>query len=208
MSTCNVVIDLSHHNQTVSMATAKTDGIVGVFLKATQGTGYTDATYATRAADVLAAGLLPGAYHFADGSDGIAQATYFLSTVGSTDGILLVLDIEHNPVGTSMSLGEARAFVTHIFEATGHWPGIYAGSYLKELLGVTQDPVLANCWFWLAQYGPTAVVPPNWPSWTFWQYTDGTVGPLPHTVAGVGICDRDYFNGTVTDLQAFWAANS
>jgi lysozyme len=100
-----------------------------------------------------------------------------------------------------MTLEEARAFVTHIHEVTGRWPGLYAGYYLKEQLGTRTDPVLANCWFWLAQYGPTAVVPPNWKTWTLWQYTDGGYGPPPHEVEGIGRCDRDTFNGSAADLQ-------
>jgi len=103
-----------------------------------------------------------------------------------------------------MSLEDARAFVTHVNQVTGRYPGLYSGSYIKELLGSTKDPVLAQCWFWLAQYGPTAVVPANWPTWTMWQYTDGAVGPNPHEVVGIGHCDRDKFNGTEAQLRTLW----
>jgi lysozyme len=104
-----------------------------------------------------------------------------------------------------MSLEEARAFVIHVRESTGRWPGLYSGHYVKELLGTQGDPVLSSCWFWLAQYGPTAVVPAAWPTWSMWQYTDGAVGPEPHEVDGVGRCDRDRFNGTAARLREFWA---
>ena len=66
------------------------------------------------------------------------------------------------------------------------------------------DPVLRNCWFWLAQYGPTAVVPHCRSSWTLWQYTDGGVGPPPHNVPGIGNCDRDMFNGDDAQLRSWW----
>src|SRR5207245_11465390 len=78
--------------------------------------------------------------------------------------------------------------------------------YIKQLLGTSQDPVLANCWFWLAQYSPTAVVPPNWDTWTLWQYTDGAAGPPPHDVPGAGLCDRDKFNGDEPALRSLWGA--
>jgi len=61
-----------------------------------------------------------------------------------------------------MNLEEARSFAIHINQATGNWPVLYSGYYIKQLLGSSQDPVLARCPFWLAQYGPTAVVPANW----------------------------------------------
>ena len=200
----NAVVDISHHNGNVDLQAAKGDGIIGVIHKATQGSTGVDAMYQTNRAKAAAAGLLWGAYHFGTGSDGAAQAQHFLSVVGTADETLLVLDFEQNPGGSSMSLVQARAFVTAVNQATGRFPGFYSGSYIKQLLGNNKDPVLAQCWLWLPQYGPTPVVPPNWPTWTMWQYTDGTSGPQPHVVAGIGNCDRDKFNGTEDQLRALW----
>jgi lysozyme len=200
----NVVIDLSHHNTVTSFDSIKGDGIVGIIHKATQGTSITDAQYTSRKSQALAAGLLWGAYHFADGSDPVSQAKHFLQVVdpGSTD--LLVLDFEQNPQGSSMTLAGAEQFVSYIQAQTGRWPGFYSGSYIKSLLGSKTSAILQNCWFWLAQYGSTAVVPANWPTWTMWQYTDGNAGPTPHSVAGVGNCDRDKFNGSLDGLMRLW----
>src|SRR6266853_1978214 len=105
-----------------------------------------------------------------------------------------------------MDLEEARAFVTHINEERRRFPGFYSGHYIKQLLGTGTDPILAECWFWLAQYGPTPVVPKNWKTWTMWQYTDGALGPTPHTVRGLGRCDRDKFNGSEAQLRNLWGA--
>jgi lysozyme len=206
VATINVVVDLSHHNGNVDFAQAQADGIVGIIHKATQGTSFVDPLYRSRSEPAKAAGLLWGAYHFGTGADGIEQADFFLRTVqpGPGPDVLLVLDLEANGQGPSMTLDEARAFVTHIQSITGQWPGLYAGHYLKSLLGSAQDPVLGSCWFWLSQYGPTAVVPPAWPTWTMWQYTDGALGPDPHEVAGIGRCDRDMFNGSSGDLVQLW----
>jgi lysozyme len=148
--------------------------------------------------------LFWGAYHFGVGADGVAQADFFVNTVKPDDTTLLVLDFEANAQGPSMNLEEARAFITHLHEVTGRWPGLYGGHYLKELLGTASDPVLNQCWLWLSQYGPTPVIPANWQRWTMWQYTDGAVGPTPHEVDGIGRCDRDMFNGTAAELTAFW----
>ena len=200
----NVVVDLSHYNGEVDLAAAKAAGLVGVIHKATQGLDGVDPTYATRREQARAAGLLWGAYHFATGGDGVAQAEHFLAVAGGEAGTLLALDLEANPAGQSMPLEEARAFVTHVAQATGRYPGLYSGSYIKELLGAGSDPVLAQCWFWLAQYGPTAIVPPNWPTWTLWQYTDGAFGDPPHDLPGVGRCDRDKFNGDEAQLRKLW----
>jgi lysozyme len=201
----NVVVDLSHHNNLVDLQKAKEGGIIGIFHKATQGQSFADPLYSQHQSSARNAGLLWGAYHFGDGSDGISQAEYFLKAVGDPSGMLLVLDFESNPTGPSMSIEEARAFVTHVKAATGVWPGFYCGHYFKETLGSAIDPVISNCWLWLAQYGPTAVVPPTWSTWKFWQYTDGANGPGPHDAPGIGLCDRDQFNGSLDDLRALWS---
>jgi len=204
MAESNTIIDLSHHNGDVDLRRAKAAGILGVIQKATQGTGYKDPTFDANREQAIQAGLLFGAYHFGTGDDGVAQAEHFLSVAnGAKD--LLVLDFEGNTQGPSMTLEEARAFVIHIHDKAGRWPGFYSGHYVKELLGNTHDPVLSQCWFWLAQYGPTAVVPVNWDKWMLWQYTDGGLGPEPHSVDGVGRCDRDKFNGDADMLRRFWA---
>ena len=208
MPESNVVIDLSHHNQNLDFASIASGGILGIIHKATQGTGYSDPTYLPHKTSALANGLLWGAYHFGTGSDGVQQAEYFLSVVQPDAQTLLILDLEANGQGPSMTLEEARAFVTHVNDETGSWPGLYSGHYIKDMLGTNSDPVLANCWFWLSQYGPTAVVPPNWSDWTMWQYTDGAIGPQPHTVPGVGMCDRDKFNGDEAALRTLWGAAS
>lgn len=204
----NAVIDLSHHNGDVDLSRAGRDGILGVIHKVTQGVRYEDPAYAGNLAQARSAGLLWGAYHFGTGSDGIAQAEHFLQTVEPDGATLLVLDLEANPQGPSMSLEEARAFTTHVRDSTGSWPGLYAGHYLKDLLGSQEDSILAQCWLWLSQYGPTPVVPPNWTTWTMWQYTDGGLGPPPHEVQGIGRCDRDLFNGDARALQKLWSGES
>jgi len=200
----NAVVDLSHNNGDVDLQLAQGDGIIGVIHKATEGLTEVDVMYETNKAKAAAAGLLWGAYHFGTGGDGVGQAQHFLDVVGTFDNTLLVLDFEPNPTGPSMSMDDARAFVTQVNQTTGRFPGLYSGSYIKQLLGSGKDPVLAQCWLWLPEYGPTPIVPPNWPTWTMWQYTDGSIGPEPHEVAGIGYCDRDQFNGTEAQLRALW----
>ena len=194
------VIDLSHFNIHPDFQMAKSDGILAVIHKATQGTSFSDLACASRREQVFNTGLLWGAYHFGTGAGGVEQADFFLQKVQHSD--LLILDFEINPQGPSMTLDQARDFVTHIRSVTGRWPGLYGGDYLKQLLGTAQNPVLGNCWLWLAQYGPAAVVPANWKSWILWQYTD-----RGDPVAGIGPCDRSRFNGDAAALLQFWRSS-
>ena len=204
----NVVVDLSHHNETVDFAKMKAAGIVGVIHKATQGLTYVDETYADRRVEALECGLLWGAYHFGVAGDGSDQAQFFLDVTKPDRRTLLVLDYEPNLTGPTMSLDQAREFVEHVGEATGRWPGLYSGHLIKEQLGGSTPPDsrLSKCFLWIAQYnGPRPLnVPPTFRTWTLWQYTDGVHGPAPHRVEGVGLCDRNIFNGSLAQLRRLW----
>jgi lysozyme len=203
----NAVIDISHHNKVSSFAKVAGAGVVGVIQKATQGFSFKDPTFASNKKRVRDAGMLFGAYHFGTSGDPTAQADFFLATAGDTE--LLVLDFEANPQGHDMSLLEAEHFVRHVFEQTGRYPGLYSGHTVKEALAAAgiaspEQTELSKCWLWYARYGPQPLVPKVWTRWTMWQYTDGAAGPEPHQVAGIGRCDRDFFNGTEAELRALW----
>lgn len=197
----NVVIDLSHFNTVTSFADVKQSGIVGVIHKATQGTGWTDPTYDSRKQQALAAGLRWGAYHFGTNDDGVAQAQYFLSKVNPGPQDLLALDFEENP-SSQMTIAQAEQFVTEINKQTGRYPGFYSDALVGNLLGGSTNSVLANCWFWRAQYsGSAPTVPPTWSNWTMWQYTSsGAVNGIS------GQVDRDTFNGDLNGLSQLWPA--
>ena len=204
----NVVIDISHHQQTVQFDQVRADGVVGVIHKASEGTRFVDKKYRERRQQALDAGLWWGAYHFGVGADGRDQADHFLEAADPIDSTLIVLDYEANRVGPTMTLDQAREFVTHLDAHLSRFPGIYSGSLIKQQLGNAQtpDPVLSHCFLWIAQYsGQKPVnIPNTFRTWTLWQYTDGVHGQAPHTVAGIGQCDRDQFNGSLANLRRLW----
>ncbi|HMU66774.1 MAG TPA: glycoside hydrolase family 25 protein [Cellvibrionaceae bacterium] len=207
----NSVIDISHHNKVASFSKIKNAGIYGIIHKATQGTKYKDPTFTANRSNAVKAGIKVGAYHFGVAGDAIAQAEYLVATAGADS--LLVLDFEGNPQGHDMSLDEAEHFVDHINTLTGRYPGLYSGHTIKEALtkaGITNpsQTELAKCWLWIAQYSQAPLVPKIWPRWTLWQYTDGAFGPEPHSLDGIGRCDRDQFNGSLEELDQFWCKNS
>lgn len=204
----DLAFDISHFQPNVDFHAAYAGGLRAVFHKATEGIYYVDPRYASARAQAAAAGLLWGAYHFGTGDDALAQAEHFLSIAKPDGKTLLVLDLERNPQGPSMSIDQARTFVSHLQQVTGKWPGLYSGSYIRDNLGNAKDPVLSNCWFWLAEYGPVAHAPPTWGQWAFWQHTNGHVGPGPQSAPGCGPCDRDRFAGDAEALAAFWRANA
>lgn len=207
----NAVIDISHHNSIQDFAKVKQSGICGVIHKATQGHHYTDPTFASNTLSAQKAGLHVGAYHFGNGDDAGTQADHFLAVAGNNT--LLALDFEAY-ADNQMSLAQAETFIDKIHKATGRYPGLYTGSaFIQSTLanaGISQanQTILSQCWLWLAEYADTPVLPKIWPAWTLWQYTDGNHGPQPHTVDGIGPCDREQFNGSQAQLEAFWTIQS
>ena len=144
-------------------------GLSFAFVKASEGTGYTSPAYVKQAAAVKAAGLVLGAYHFADRSDGAKQAAHFLTVCGR-DTQLVAIDIEGK---TAPDAATARAFIAACRSA-GKTVGVYASlSGFPRSLGQDFD--------WIADW--TATPPPQ--PWAFWQQAGTGVVELVREVAQV-----------------------
>jgi lysozyme len=202
----NSVIDLSHYNTVQSFQMVKDSGILGVIHKATEGTGFVDALYNEHRKEAISAGLLWGAYHVGIQKDVRGQVNHFLDVVrpGPTD--LMVLDFEPNSREGTMTLAEAEFFVEYTNERIARFPGLYSGqAFILDQLGNTLKTPLQNCFLWIARYSVhLPQLPPAFTKFTFWQYTDGSGGPKPHQVPGIGRCDRDKFNGGEKELGVLW----
>lgn len=202
-----MVLDLSHHNTVQSFDQIKAAGIYGMIHKATEGTSYVDNKYAARKRGCAEAGLLFGAYHFANGSDPIQQADHFLS-VSIDEDMLFCLDWEPNGQST-MSTEQARKWIDRVETELGR-PGecvIYSGNLAKEKLGSKVDTFFGSRRLWLAQYGPNPTVQASWDDWWLWQYSDGSAGPTPHGCPGVtGAVDTNSYDGSPEQLRAQWAS--
>ncbi len=223
----NSVVNLSHYDlMRVDFESMKREDVVGVIHEATYPRFDRDSYYGTRQNAATRAGLLWGAYHFADATDPVRQAEHFLSVVQSSwtgpaiqpSGVLLVLDFEkngHYPGGT-MRVDQAARFVERIKQRTGKYPGVYGSeNRLRAVLnapGVSRadKQVLGNCWLWIANYHyqPTASSP--WSNWRLWQYTgDGKCDLRPRSaypvrVANIARAERNIFRGSNESLAAWW----
>lgn len=227
-SASNTVVNLSHYDlMQPDFAAMRREGIVAVIHESSFPRFERDTKYAERQGAATAAGLLWGAYHFADATDPQRQADHFLETVRASwrraspaerpRQILLVLDFEKNTHyrGGTMRVDQAVAFIQRIHERTGRYPGFYGSEYrLRQVLsgpGVTaeQKRAIAQCWLWVANYHyePKAMVP--FGAWRMWQYTgDGVCdlprGDFPKGVANIRHAERNMFLGDVPALRAFW----
>ena len=228
----SAVVNLSHYDlMRPDFVAMKNEGIVGIIHEATYPSFQRDAQYVARQQAAAQAGLLWGAYHYANGTDPVRQADHFLSVVSGAwsqadaasrpAGVLLVLDFERNghyPGGT-MTVAQAVAFVERIRERTGKYPGLYCSEYrLRQMLygsAVTaaQRRALVNCWLWIANYHfqPRNTAP--WDRWHLWQYCgDGKCdlprSMYPKSVANIRNAERNMFRGDSVALQLFWHENA
>jgi GH25 family lysozyme M1 (1,4-beta-N-acetylmuramidase) len=175
-------IDVSSWQPHVRWKVVQADHLRFAYIKATEGTYYRSPTFRSQERGARAAGIVTGAYHFANphSSGGAAQARYFAAHGGGRRSGALpgVLDIEGNPYGarcyglTPAAMTRwVRAFVGTYHARTGWWPVINTfTSWWKACTGNTRvfaarDPL------WVNAHGRTASpLPAGWTSWTVWQW--------------------------------------
>jgi hypothetical protein len=178
------IIDCSNYQNGVNWQAVLASGRAGGICKATEGTGFVDATFVRNWQTLGSLDARRGAYHFARSGDPIAQAMRFLSIVGPVKADdILVLDIEDNTMGGDLS-GWALTFLATVEAHAGLTPWLY--SYAPYIHAHLQGSGLARYPLWLAAYQSTPPpAPAPWTRWTLWQHTDRAAVP------GVpGVCDE------------------
>lgn len=195
MSLSAKIVDVSSYQHpngaAINWAQAVADGVTGVIVKATEGTGYVNPYFAGDVKAAHAAGLPVGFYHFAEPGKHAAadEAEWFLSHLrGHRWEIKLALDFETSgPHMTDRQLEAwARAFNACVHDATGQWPMFY--SYSAFIQGLDLGRTIGNG-LWLANYGPndgrrvTVAAPSPWRRVLLHQYTSvGRVGGIQGNV--------------------------
>jgi lysozyme len=200
-----LVVDLSHYDPADNYKKVKDSGIVGVIYKATDDTTYNDPTYKAQMVAARSAGLKWGSYHFAHPGSVSEQVTNYLKFADPQPDEIFCLDWEAANDGT-MTASEAQAWIGGVETALGR-PGqclIYSGNVAKEQLQ-GHNEFFGKRRLWLAQYSTTPTVQTSWQTYWLWQFTDGQVGPTPHSIPGVGPCDINSFQGTAEQLAEQWA---
>src|SRR5262249_22465652 len=107
------------------------------------------------------------------------------------------LDLElSDGVSAWTVVSRAKSWLSKVHAATGKTPMIYTASGFWNAIG---DPGFSSYPLFIANWGVSCPsIPGSWGNWKFWQYTDS--GSVP----GIsGAVDRDRFNGSLADLQAF-----
>lgn len=175
-------------------AAPSTSGLAFVFVKATEGAGYTNPLHAAQVAHARGDGMVIGHYHYPHmAADPVAECDYFLAAANPQPGDILCLDWEgydpaNETVPTSRQVVYKAAFLARLAaRMPTHQNGTYANTdYLNR------DPHGAyGDFLWVATGNKPAGQPGIDHAWTFHQY-------------GASGVDRDYCPLTPAQLKT-WA---
>lgn len=197
-------IDVSgYQGADVDFAGQYASGVRFAYIKSTEGSTYTSPNFSQQWSRATAAGMIRGAYHFANpaGASGATQATYFVNHGGgwSADGKTLpgALDIEYGSptcygLSTSAMNTWIKDFLTKYQALTGRKAPIYTTTdWWKQCTGNTSQ--FSGYPLWVANYNGTySPLPAGWTgTQTFWQYSSSNN------------LDKNTYYGTLAQLKAF-----
>lgn len=191
--------DVSSYQGYPDWAAVAASGRAFAWTKATEGLEYGNPYFTGNWQAIRAAGLVRGAYHFAqpDVSSPEAQAEFFLSRVGDlVPGDLLALDLE---AGSGNLLDWALRFLRHAAARVFFKPMLYSGRWFLDPHGVEANPDLGEYGLWLSGYqADQPALPPGWTALAMWQFTDADSIP-----GIVGQVDESYFEGDLAQLAKY-----
>lgn len=200
-------IDVSSNNHpggaAINWSSVYGGGVTFAYIKATQGTGYTNPYFASDIKAATDASIIAGAYDFADFNSVSAssEANYFLSVAGPyvKEGYLRpALDMEGSTSMTATQVSNwVNTWASTVYNATGVLTVVYASqSFAATYFNSTVPP---NKQFWVADYNGQNLYtgePNGWApfsNWTMWQVS--STGSVPGISGNV---DLDAANGDVT----------
>ncbi len=170
-----------------------------VYIKATEGSSFTDEKFEYNWKNSRTTDLTVGAYHFFSyDSSGEAQAQHFIKTVGITEGMLPpAIDVEFygdyikNPKSADEVKNDLKDMISALETYYGTKPVIYCTSKAYRLYG----DIFGDCPLWIRN----VYFMPIGRDWTFWQYSD--TGELSGYSGEEKYIDLDVFEGSSSDFD-------
>ncbi len=186
------------------------EGLSFCFVKATEGTGYTNPKLSAQVFIAHKCAMLVGLYHFFHPEmDAKAQANHFINEYKKIKTDLPpVLDLEWGlrdrwtELTLSARIAMVLVWIDMVKKATGKNVILYTNNafYSQYIDSPGTKVLFGDCLLWLAQYNcPAPKIPQDWITYQFWQY--GT----DKNIKGINEVDVDIFNGTIEQLKAICA---
>jgi lysozyme len=185
-------VDASHYHPVVDFgAYIQAAGAGALAFKVTEGS-YLDPTANEHLASAEQHGLVCIGYEY-----GLLNVNTFLQHFSPKPGRIPVLDFE----GASISVAAAEAWIRAVKGAYGRYPWFYGHSeWIAQ--GAPANTEVQNCPYWGARYGGPLEIPSGVGKPVAFQFTNGSIGPQPHTFPGVaGNCDINMLIISRDDLQ-------
>lgn len=197
-------IDVSHYQPSIDWNAVFHAGFQYCFIKATEGLGSVDRSFAGHWRHARAAELMCGAYHFfRPAVSPAAQASLFLRALPRLEpgDLPPVLDLEVPKDWISIDASERAPLALEWLETVERSLGVTPMVYLSPAFAgdiLANAPALARFRVWLAHYttAEKPAVPKPWNSWTFWQHCNARTPGIPVPV------DLNRFNGSRNQLKA------
>ncbi|KAF2679350.1 glycoside hydrolase family 25 protein [Lentithecium fluviatile CBS 122367] len=193
-------ISISRHQSFFNFTEAHSMGLQFAYVKATEGTTYTDPKFSAHYSSATDAGFVRGSTHISrpSASAGAAQARFFLSNGGgwNNDSMTLpgLLELGGDCTGKAGKemVGWIQEFGDTYQVATGRWPVLKAdNNWWVECTGNTRAFV-STTYLMLVHWAPSpGTIPGGWGYWTFWQYAE----------SGAWGGNSEVFNGDATALK-------
>jgi len=205
-------VDVSSYQGKIDWNVMKKQNLQFAFIKATEGSRFTDPYFYSNYKNAVKAGLRVGAYHFFSfDSSGAMQAEHFLSVVQETNQANMlppVIDIElydtyeKNPLNKEWVIPQLQTFIVRVSEEYNMAPILYTNLRTYNLYLKNDFP---DCAIWISNFSSPPYLPnPSLPDnrdWTFWQYTDK--GRLQGYKGQERYIDINVFNGTELEFENY-----
>lgn len=184
-------IDVSEWQGEIDFGAVRQAGIEVVYIRAGEGSGYTDRYFRRNYEQAKQNGLQVGFYHYVTAiseEEARAQARFFVSLLADTQpDCKLAMDYENFHGQSRETVNRiARTFCDTVRELSGKEVVVYSNAYSA---GSVFDASLAASYpLWVAEYGVNSPRTGNWSTYAGWQYTS------QGRVSGIsGNVDRDVF---------------
>lgn len=198
-------VDVSAYQGEIDWEVLAGQGIRFAFIKATEGSSFTDERFAENYPAARAAGLAAGGYHFFSyDSPAETQADHFIATVPrDEDALPPVIDIEfygdyfRTPADAETVRAELAVLIARLTGHYGRPPVLYA---TRRAYGLYLAGGFEGCPVWIREvyFAPSL---PDGRAPAFWQYSDRC--RLPGYAGEEARIDLDVFCGSEQEFLAF-----
>lgn len=169
-----------------------------MIVKATEGVNFQNQYWVSQINGAIETSKVHGLYHYANGGNAVAEADFFVNTIGSYAGrSILVLDWESYGNASWGNGNWVRVFVNRVHERTSVWPVVYVQA--SAVNQIPQD-VRQHCMLWKAQYASNAITGYQSDPWNAGSHGEGMLQYTSHGVLNGygGFLDLDLFFGDRT----------